>query len=673
MNRSYIPKSISVYILFGVLLIALIAVLPRKARFNYEFAKGETWKNPTLTAQFDFPILKTERQLQEDIEASKSGVNYCFKYDDAVVLGALKEAESVDTSLEPRLKNALLHSLTNIYSQGIVGDGVIPDGEYVVYVRKGKHSSTVPSSDIYSVSTARDRLYANLFPLVDNNVNLEEYMQSKGLYNLIRVNLIPDEEALQALSAASPEVSPTQGYVSAGDIIVREGETVTADIYQVLLSYKTEYEYSIGYAGPVFLIWLGNGLQALLICILLFLSVLYCAPEVFSIKNKLSYLLFCTAAFLLGGAITAGRSTETLYSIPFSLLCLYLLPFFRRRLVLAVYTVSLLPLLTFQAAGLEVFFIYLSAGAVTLVAFEKFSKGWRQFIMATMVFASMMVVYLSFRLLDGSIASLSGGRVVALLMGAFLPIAGYPLIFLLEKLFAMLSESRLKELCDTNNTLLRELSVKAPGTFQHSLAVMNMADAAARSIGANVQLIRAGAMYHDIGKLYDPLCFVENQPIGSNRYHEDLTPLQSASRIVKHVPDGIELAHKFSLPEEVIGFIKSHHGLSCAAFFYNKYVSEGGDPADKYLFSYKGVKPQTKEQGILMICDTVEAASRTLDDNSKETFSDFVEKMVAAKIADGQLDESGLTLGDLQAIKTELKEYLGQLYHERVKYPGNSK
>lgn len=674
MERVNIPRSISVYILFAILFAAITVAFPRKARFGYEFAKGETWSNPTLTAQFDFPILKTERQLLEDEDASREDINYCFKYDDMVVLSALKDAGNLGPAVELKLKNEILRSLTDIYSKGIVSDEDIPDGAALVYVRKDKHSTPCAASDLYTLSSALDRLYANLFPLAENAASLEELMRSERINELVRVNLVPDKDGeLLIRNSAAQDISPTQGYVSAGEVIIREGDTVTSEAYQILYSYKTEFESSIGYSGPLVLVWLGNGFLALLICIMLFLAVLYCAPGVFAEWNKLLYIVFCAAAFMLGGIITGVSNTEALYMVPFSLLCLYLVPFFGRNLVLAVYVATLLPLLAFQAVGLEVFVIYLTAGIVTLAAVERFSRGWRQFIMASIVFAAMLVAYLVFRFLDGSIIFINQGRILSLFLGAFLPIAGYPLIFLLEKLFSMLSETKLRELCDTNGVLLRELSVKAPGTFQHSLAVMNMADAAARCIGADVLLVRAGAMYHDIGKLSDPLCFIENQQIGSVRYHDGLAPIQSAARIVKHVPDGVELARKFNIPEDVIGFIRSHHGVSCAAYFYNKYVSEGGDPADKYLFSYQGVKPQTREQGILMICDTVEAASRTLNDNSKETFDNFVEKIVSAKISDGQLDESGLTLGDLVAIKEVLKEYLGRLYHDRVEYPSQNK
>ena len=253
-----------------------------------------------------------------------------------------------------------------------------------------------------------------------------------------------------------------------------------------------------------------------------------------------------------------------------------------------------------------------------------------------------------------------------------LSVALYPLIFLFERIFGLVSDSKLAELADTSNPLLVELSHKAPGTFQHSLQVMNMADAAARSIDANVLLIRAGALYHDIGKMENPLCFVENES-SDNSYHSELSPKESARDILRHVPDGIMLAEKYGLPDVIRGFILSHHGTSTTYFFYNKFLNQGGDSAERTDFTYKGRKPRSTEETLVMICDSIEAASRTLKDNKPETYDTFVEKMVQSKIDDGQFDDSAISLKELTTVKSVLKTYLAQLYHDRVAYPKRRK
>ena len=290
--------------------------------------------------------------------------------------------------------------------------------------------------------------------------------------------------------------------------------------------------------------------------------------------------------------------------------------------------------------------------------------------MSGIVFLTLLVTYFGFRLID----MVSDDPYIAVLymfIGSMLIVAGYPLIYLFERMFNLVSSSRLRELCDTNNKLLRELEHKAPGTFQHSLQVMNMCDAAARAIDANVLLVRAGALYHDIGKMKNPLCFIENESMspGGVHYHEGLSPKESAKAIIKHVSDGLELAAEYRLPDVIREFILTHHGTSNTSYFYNKYLNEGGNPDDVSDFFYPGRKPQTKEQIILMICDTLEAASRTLKDNSAATFSVFVENIVASKMKIGQFDEADISIKDLNTVKETLKAYLSQIYHERVVYP----
>jgi hypothetical protein len=261
-------------------------------------------------------------------------------------------------------------------------------------------------------------------------------------------------------------------------------------------------------------------------------------------------------------------------------------------------------------------------------------------------------------------------NVLKLFIGAMLTVALYPVIYLFERTFNLVSTTRLVELTDTNNKLLRELNAKAPGTFQHSLQVMNMVDEAGHSVHANVPLLRAAALYHDLGKMRNPLCFIENssRTPGSPNYHDGKSPRESARDIVAHVPDGMEIAKANNLPAEVSDFILTHHGTSFTASFYNQYLNEGGDPNDVEDFFYKGRKPRTKEEVILMICDSVEAASRTLKEYTPASFDKFVEDMVAAKDKSGQFEQAEITIRELNIVKATLKTYLQQLYHERIEY-----
>ena len=463
-------------------------------------------------------------------------------------------------------------------------------------------------------------------------------------------------------------VSPTSGVVNAGQLIVSNGEIITAEIEQLLDSYKAEYENSLGYNGPGAWLWIGNILIALTLVTVLFFAIFYTNYWVFDESNKYIYLLVIFLFATVLALVVEKVDPALLYLTPFTLVALYLVAFFKKRVVLPVYIISLLPLLIFSHNGVELYVMYSAAGVITIYFAEKFNRGWKQFITALIVFGVLLLVYIGFRLLEGT-GAFSGYRTILyLFIGSFLSVAGYPLIYLFERIFNLVSNNRLAELTDPNNRLLRDLAHKAPGTFQHSLQVMNLADAAARSIDANVLLVRAGALYHDIGKIMNPQCFIENETLGAH-YHDGLTPRESAVEIIKHVPDGMALAEKFNLPDIVKDFIVTHHGTTCTAYFYNKYLNEGGDKADAEDFFYKGKKPTTKEQIIIMLCDTLEAASRTVRDNSAKTMSELVENIVRSKMSDGQFEDADISLKELNVVKNVLKSYLQQIHHARIEYP----
>ena len=279
----------------------------------------------------------------------------------------------------------------------------------------------------------------------------------------------------------------------------------------------------------------------------------------------------------------------------------------------------------------------------------------------------MVFVWLAFRFVEG-MTTADYRTILDIAFGAVLSVAGYPLIYLFEKIFMLVSSSKLVELSDTGNTLLRQLADKAPGTFQHSLQVMNLADAVGRSVNANVPLIRTAALYHDIGKIANPQCFTENEAPGV-KVHDSLTPRESAQLIIKHVSDGLALAEKHNLPQVLKDFIMTHHGTTCASYFLTKYLNEGGDPEDVADFYYDGVKPVTKEQVIMMLSDAVEAASRSLKDYSPASISSLVERIVGGKISDGQLTDADISLREIATVKETMKSYLQQMYHSRVAYP----
>lgn len=659
-----------------VLFLVLTLIFPRTAKFSYDYRKGSPWSHETLLAQFDFPILKTDEQIREEKSRSKPVVIPYYRYRQDIVDNCRKAAEGIDMGGYSYLRPLIVASMDGIYSNGVVPDeGVKLDGHSdpsgaVLYIQKDKRAGKKPVSEVFKESEAKNRLLSDIAAKYPR-INADSVLRSAGIYDFIVPNLEYDPKTTELVrSESSNQVSTTQGFVSAGQLIVSEGEIVTAEIAQMLDSYKVEYENSMGYGGPRILFWLGNAFIAFALVLLFFLMIYFLNRRLFMDHRKFWYLIFIFIIASVLALIINKFAPRCLYMVPFTLTALYLEAFFKNKVIFPICCVSFLPLLVFAENGVVLFVMFLLASIVAVFTFRFFNQGWQQFIMSGIVFVSILVTYFGFRMID----MVNDDPYVAVLymfVGSMLIVAGYPLIYLFERMFNLVSSSRLRELCDTNNKLLRELEHKAPGTFQHSLQVMNMCDAAARAIDANVLLVRAGALYHDIGKMKNPLCFIENESMSPKgvHYHEHLSPKESARAIIKHVSDGLELAAENRLPDVIQDFILTHHGTSNTSYFYNKYLNEGGDPNDVSDFFYKGRKPQTKEQIILMICDTLEAASRTLKDNSAATFSVFVENIVASKMKIGQFDQADISIKDLNTVKETLKAYLSQIYHERVVYP----
>lgn len=676
MRKFRLPAHSTIWVPFVVVFLVFLLIMPRTAKFSYEYKKGQIWKYETLIADFDFPIYKTEEQIQEERSNSSAGNVPYFRYSEDVVNKNLKTAESLPLG---KYKTAVVNALRSVYATGIMSDeGIKLDrhsnlSSEVIYVQKNKRATRYPVSEVYKQADAKAKLLADVsksYPKAD----IDSLFKYSGVYELIVPNLVFDKQTTDLVNAESAvDVSPTQGFVNAGQLIVSNGEIVTAEIAQILDSYKYEYQQNMGYRRPTVFFWAGNILVALSLLTILLLVIFFTTPRILSSSKELMYVLF---VFLISSiaAFTIGRQdTQYLFLVPFPLAGLYLQAFYKSKLIVPVYIVSILPLLIFTHAGPVLFVMFLVAGLSFIFAFRFFNRSWKQFIAAAISFVSVMVVYTGFTLID-AINTDVPRTIMYLFMSCVLCVLGYPLIFLFERVFNLVSNNRLEELTDTGSMLMRRLEEKAPGTFQHSLQVMSMAEYVARAVNANVTLVRAGALHHDIGKMRNPLCFIENESLiqkgeDYEPYHSKLTPEQSATAIISHMQDGVDLAEKYNLPDVIVDFIKSHHGTSRTAYFYNRYVNEGGDPSNDAAFTYPGVKPSTKEQIILMLCDTIEAASRTLKENTTEEYSRFVESMVEMKMNEGQFENADISIKELNVVKAELKSYLAQMHHGRVSYP----
>ena len=658
--KAVIPLVVS----FAVLMV----LVPRTAKWGYDYSKGQAWRYETLVAQFDFPLLKTTEQIAKEKADLSSTVIPYYKMSTEVVGESFRKIEGMSFADVPGLKSSLVRHLSDIYNKGIIPE--IQDNVELIYVQKGKRAEKVPVSEVYLLPQARIALLHGVSTDCPE-VNVDSIIRSKSIYDLLAVNLVYDEQITALVhSQTQSMVSTTSGFVNAGTIIVNNGELITAEVAQMLDSYKAEYEQSYGYDKPLAAIWLGNALLVLGILICLYFAIYFSNAMIFKDYNRYLYVVVVFTLIASVELILIKFAPQWIFIFPFSVAALYLQAFFRTRVIYPVYIATLLPLLLFAENGAAVFMMYLVSGVITLYVFKHFSKGAKQFIAASINFVCTAVLFSAF-VITGVINVDYLPTLGLICIGSILQVALHPFVYLLERSFNLVSSTRLQELSDTSNELLRQLEQKAPGTFQHSLQVMNLASAAARAINADEILIKAGALYHDIGKIKNPLCFVENESLTSTdaKYHADITPLQSAQDIIKHVTDGVELAQAHKLPSVITDFIRTHHGTTCVSFFYDKYLKEGGDPELKKEFLYPGPTPTTKEQVILMLSDSIEAASRTLRDYSQESISALVHRIFAYKIEDGQLEQADITLKEIDTIKIVMQTYLGQMYHERIKYP----
>ena len=672
------PKLPKRFIPLVIVFAVLVLLMPRTAKFSYDYKKGTPWPYETLISQFDFPILKTEEQMQEERESTGTVVVPYYRFSDEVTSAVIKNVQSLDLGRMNYLRPAIVTRLNDIYAKGVISDGKIKlehaEGqlsENLIYVQHNKRATQIPRTEVYKLSEAQDQLVASMavsYP----SVNLDSLFRRASIYEILVPNLLYDKSMTELSHAGSSDyISPTLGYVRADEKIVSKGEIVTAEVAQILDSYKEEYNKMYGYGAPRVFLYLGNILLALALVVVLYFCIYFTNKTVFEDRNRYFYLL---SMFLLVSVITfvlERVAPSVLYMMPFPVFALYLLAFFRKRLVLPVYTVCLLPLLIFCGNGMELFVMYLVAGAVTIETFGHFTQHWKQFVNASIIFGVELAVFVGFRLIDAGSVSFWWVTAIRIFVGSMATVALYPLVYLFERVFNLVSSTRLEEMADTNNPLLQELSAKAPGTFHHCLQVMNMVDAVGRATDANVAPLRAAALYHDLGKMQNPLCFIENETLNpeAEKYHAGKTPMESAADIIRHVDDGLAIAEENRLPDQIKAFIRTHHGTTSTAYFLNKYLNEGGDPAQASAFQYHGQKPVTKEQVILMVCDSVEAASRTMKDFTPESYDRLVESIVAGKEREGQFEDADITIHDMNLMKRMLKTYLQQIFHGRVSYP----
>ena len=671
-NKAILRKR-SVYVSLALAFVVMVFFFPKEGRFKYEYHKGRPWMYETLIAPIDFPILKTEAELyaEKDEAASKVIPYYICEENTGLAqieaLAHLQIKYSIPAEWEREVSDALQH---------VYGKGIIPDNSEnaasrtsYVMVQRDKRATEELVQSLYTVSSAiqyiRNDLVINM-PRYNN----DSLMAAYGIESLVQPNLIFSQQNTNLLhKEAVNYISPTKGMVYSGQLIVTEGETVTAEIEQLLDSYKAEYELSYGYTGNMWKLRLSHAIFSIVVLLMVYITIYFVNFNMLKESNRFNFILLVVLMAFLITVFARRFPPHFMYMVPYAVFALYMEAFFHNKLVFPIYMILLLPLLVISENGVELYMLNATAGGIALVSFSFLYKGWLQFLNSFIILLGMLVVHSAFRLMEGAMFAQGGYTVLAMLFAnAFLVIAAYPLVFLLEKIFLLVSVATLKDLSDTNNRLLQELARKAPGTFQHSLQVSNLAERAVRAIGGNSRLVKVGAMYHDIGKINNPQCFIENQAPGVD-YHKGLSPQESARDIIRHVADGVELAKKNNLPQIVIDFINSHHGRSQTAYFYMQYCINGGNPDNREDFTYQGTLPTAKEQVVMMMADAVEAASRTLKDYSAESISKLVDSITSQRISDSQLAMADISIKEINVVKAVFKKHLQEIYHARIAYP----
>ncbi len=647
-----------------------IVFFPKEGKFKYDYHVGSPWMYETLISPIDFPILKTQQELNAEM-AQKATMVLPFYYMNNGVAGSqvnqLKDIQCT-SSEEDNMLHYVIEQLYNMY-----GVGILPDmdnaAEGTVMVDRDKRVVETPIQELYTQSKATEYLRYHTTAAYPD-INVDSLFTAYRINSYVVPNLVYDQSKTELLHREAIDyISPTKGMVYAGQFIVSQGEMVTVEIEQLLNSFKREYEITYGYAESDYGLIAGHFVICFIVLACLLAVVYFTYREILEKRKPFYYIVTLYVLMFLVAIAIRKYDQGSMYLVPCSVFAIYMVIFYKRRYVFPIYAIMLLPLLFLSEKGVELYCMNLVGGIIGIISFRYFHRGWTQFLNTLFIFIGMSLAYIGFLLSgDGTLSMFNIGDMYRIGFNSILVVVAYPFAFIFERLFSLVSHFRLVELSDTNNKLLRELSQKAPGTFQHSLMVSNMATEAARSIGADMILARVGGLYHDIGKIANPQCFVENAAVGVN-YHKDLSPLESAQQIIRHVDDGVDIARKNKLPEIVIDFIRTHHAQTLTFYFYAQYCNAGGDPENKAPFMYHGKLPTTKEQVIVLMADAVEAASRSLKDYTAESISELVENIIGKRLSDSQLTEADISVKEIELVKQMFKEHLEQVYHGRIAYP----
>ena len=671
-NHSLIYK----IFLFIATTFLIVYLFPKSGKFKYSFEKGKPWQSENLLAPFDFAIKKTNEAIEVEKKLISDNAPAYFNLD-TLVLSQVKNNYKPQfdlifkDSLPENIKNNLYAS-GNIILEAIYNKGVFnrtydynPNKQIVVLIERNQKRTADYSKFI---------IQSNLESFVKSQVNLlnlkaYELKYVSLFFDIVKPNLSLNESiTLSSLEEELSTISLVRGSIARGTLIISKGEVVDDDRYKKLESLASEYESQVWSEANYIWILVAYTLLVALALLMLLLFLRKYRLEVYENNTKVTFIFFNIALMVLLTIFTVNYNSTYIYIVPLCILPLILKAFFDARLGLFAHVITVLLLGFVVPNNYEYMFLQIIAGIVTILTVSELYKRANLFISVGQITLIYIIAYFAFFVIhEGSIETLKWETFTLFILGGLATLFVQPLIYAYEKIFGLVSDVSLLELSDTNSKLLKELSNKSPGTFHHSLNVANLAEAAANEIGANSMLARVGALYHDIGKMKSPTYFTENQSTGINP-HDELSSKESASIIIDHVIDGIEIAKKNKLPDRVIDFIRTHHGTSLVYYFYNKEKKLETEVKESN-FRYPGPRPYSKETAILMMCDSVEAASKSLKEPTSTKIDAFVETIINKQIEGEQFLNANITFKEIQSIKKVLKHKLANIYHLRIEYP----
>ncbi len=689
---------VSLYII--ACLIVLYAI-PKEGKFKYEYQKGSPWKHDNLIAPFDFAIYKSQSELEAEREAAKNDSKLYFTKDNQIQVTCLEKFETdfnaklaaignADTSkpapknnIYTKLRDALYQSLSNIYTNGITDNEQILEEhdpnkpDFLVAIQNEGITSQKPKSEIFTMKMAYVYMMNDIQKFADKNAknvndadwkNIRDFGARLNTNQWLMPNLIYDETTTQkVLNDNLESISLTRGFVQQGQRIIYKGEVVGDEEFLILESLRRDYEQhnSSGYSY----IFLGQSLIFVMLFALIFIFLRTFRREIFYQTKYSALILFMMTFTIVTMSVVIRNNLVSIWLLPFLLLAIIIKTFFDTRTGMFLHIVTCVAVSFLTPNSFEYFTMQFIPGYILLMSYEKLNRRSQAFLTSLVCFGLYAIIYVSFELMYTGIPSeINWKNLIVLAFNCIMLLMAYPLIYMFEKLFGLLSDVTLLELADSNRPLLRRLAEEAPGTFQHCMQVANLAEAAVFKIGGNPHLARTGALYHDIGKLSSPLYFTENQVSGINP-HDQLDYVKSAEIIINHVIKGVAIAKEYKLPMQVVDFIKTHHGTSKTGYFYIMYKKEHPDEDCDKLFTYPGPRPMNKEMAVVMMADSIEAASRSLKKYDTETISTLVENIVNSQISNKQFDTTNLTFKDIDTVKALFKEKLKNIYHARIEYP----